>query len=126
MAEIGEGNDGAAPDAHQLRQHIRRPLHRLQRVRKDHHVECGIGIIGQIGIGIALHDGKATAHGSGHVAGIQFDATAFHALGVAQPGQQLAIAATDIEHARACRHGSGHGSQIRAQRDWSHFWPVMR
>ena len=55
----------------------------------------------QIGVGVALHHRQAARHAGIHILLRQFDAASVHALGADQIFQQRAVAAADIQHARA-------------------------
>ena len=56
MAEIGEGHDSAPTDAQHVLEHPAGMAGRLQRLRQDHVIEGIVGIVDQVGVGVALDD----------------------------------------------------------------------
>src|SRR3546814_5505006 len=62
MAEVGEGDNGVAADAHHLLQHLPRVARRLQRQAEDGIVEGPGGVLHQVGVGIALDGREAARH----------------------------------------------------------------
>ena len=76
---------------------------RLQRLRKDHVVEGIVGIVRQVGVGIALHHREPLRHALVDALARQLDAAPVDAARLRQQPQQLAVAAADIEHLGAER-----------------------
>ena len=74
------------------------------------------GIFDQVGIGVALNDRQPARHAGVHVLLRQFDAAPVDVLGRRQMFEQRAVAAADVEHARAVRNHFGDGREIGAQR----------
>ena len=100
MAEIRERHDRVAADAQHVLEHDARLARRLQRLRQDHVVERVVGIVGEIGVGVALDHGEALGDAFVDALARQFDAAAVDAARL-QELEQLAVAAADVEHARA-------------------------
>src|SRR3546814_8777048 len=71
MREIGEGDEGARRDAQQLVQHAVGRARGLQRLAQNRIVEAAGRIFGQIGVRVALYDGKALGDGLGHIDAIK-------------------------------------------------------
>src|SRR5271156_6088602 len=102
------------PDAqHVLQPHARLPR-RLQRLRQDDEVEPVVGIVFEIGIGVTLDHGETLADAFIDAFARQFDAATVNTARLEQP-QQLAVAATDVEHARAGLHHVGDHEQVDAR-----------
>ncbi len=73
---------------------------RLQRLRQDHVVEGVVGIVDEIGVGVALHHREPLGDAAVDALARQFDAAAVDAAALQQL-QQIALAAADVEHFRA-------------------------
>ena len=101
-AEIRERDDGALADAQQVFQHRFRLPRCLQRLRQDHVVEGIVGIIDEVGVGVALHHRQPLGDAAVDALARQLDAAAVDAAAL-QELQQLAVAAADVEHLRAVR-----------------------
>src|SRR3546814_1044569 len=67
-------------------------------------VEAAGRIFGQIGVRVALYDGKALGDGLGHIDAIKLYSARVDPFLVAQRRHQRAVAATDNKHARAFGH----------------------
>ena len=63
-------------------------------------IEGVVGIIVEVGVGVALHHREALGDAFVDALARQFDAAAVDAAALQQP-QQFAVAAADVEHARA-------------------------
>ncbi len=61
VREVGKGDDGALADTQHLLQHLARLARGPQRLAQDHVVEGIVGIVAQVGIGIALDHHKPLA-----------------------------------------------------------------
>ena len=103
-----------AADAQHVFEHDARLPRRLQRLRQDDEIEGVVGIILEIGVGVALHHGKALGDAFVDALARQFDAAAVDAARF-QKAQQFAVAAADIEHARARLHHIGDDQQVDAR-----------
>ena len=101
MAEIRERHDGAPADAQHVLEHHARLPRRLQRLRQDHVVEGVVGIIGEVGVGVALDHRQTLGDAFVDAFARQLDAAAVDAARLAEKPQQLAVAAADVEHLRA-------------------------
>ena len=77
--EIRERDDGAPADPQQILQHHPRLPRRLQGLRQDHIVEGIVGIIDQIGVGVALHHRQTLGDAAVDALARQFDAAAVDA-----------------------------------------------
>ena len=101
-------------DAQHVLEYFARPPRRLQGLRQDDEVERVVGIVLKIGVGIALDHSEALGDTFVHAFAGQFDAAAVDAAGFEKP-QQFAVAATDVEHARAGLHHVGDHEQVDAR-----------
>ena len=117
MAEIRERHDGPAADAQQVFEHDLGLARRLDRLRQDHVVERIVGIIRKVGVGIALDDRQSLGEARVDAFARNLDPAPVDALAVPQQSQEIAVAAADIEHARAGRHHVGEQQEIET-------WPV--
>ena len=77
-------------------------------------VEGEVGVIDEVGVGVALDHRQALRHAGIHPGLAELDAAAVDAALLGQQAQQRAVAAADIEHARAGRHHLGDEQQIDA------------
>src|SRR5262249_29988637 len=82
--------------------------------RQDHVVERVVGIVGEIGVGVALDDGQALGYAFVDAFARQLDAAAVDAARLQQP-EQIAVAAADVEHARMRLHHVGDDQMIDAR-----------
>ena len=73
-----------------------------------------VRIVFKIGVGVALHHGEPLGDAFVHAFARQFDAAAVDAARFQQP-QQFAVAAADVEHARARLHHVGDDQQVDAR-----------
>src|SRR5437899_1880495 len=112
-AEIRERHDGAAADPQQIFQHHARLPCRLQRLRQDHIVEGVVGIIDEIGVGVALHHRETLGDAAVDTLARQFDAAPVNAPCLQQL-QQITVAAADVEHLRAALDHLCHQEMIAA------------
>ena len=115
MAEIRERHDGVPADAQHVLEHDARPPRRLQRLRQDHVVEGVVGIIGEVGVGVALDHRQPLGDAFVDALARQLDAAAVDAASLAEHPQQLAVATADVEHPRAVRHHLGNQQQVDAR-----------
>ena len=118
VREVGEADERLAPDPQQFVEHQVGPLGGLQRLAEDRVVERAVGIIGQVAVGVALDHRQARARRTRSTsAGSISMPRASTPLLVAQRRHQRAVAAADIEHARARRDvGGDHREVGRARR----------
>lgn len=87
---------------------------------RDHIVEGGIGIVAQVGIGVALHHRQAVGDAGVHAGLAELHAARIHALAIHEMGQQRTVAAADIERTRAGLHHVGDELQVDADRRGHH------
>ena len=78
-AEIRERDDGALANAQQVFQHRFRLPRRLQRLRQDHVIEGIVGIIDEVGVGVALHHRQPLGDAAVDALARQLDAAAVDA-----------------------------------------------
>jgi hypothetical protein len=97
IAEIRKRDDGALPDPQQILQHHARLPCRLQRLRQDHIIEGVVGIVDEVGIGVALHHREPLGDAAIDALARQLDTAAVDAAALEQL-QQIAVAAADVEH----------------------------
>ncbi|MCY1466087.1 hypothetical protein D9M71_843220 [compost metagenome] len=76
-------------------------MHGLQRLGHHHHVEAVAGEIAQALVQVLLDHVHAVVDAVGDVFRVDLQAVAADLLVVAQPGQQLAPAAAEVEHPAA-------------------------
>jgi hypothetical protein len=76
----------------------------LQGVELQHHVEAAVVEQGQALLEVELDHVDAALHAGVHVGVVDLDAVAAAALVLLQPGQQLAVAAAQVQHAAAGGH----------------------
>src|SRR5690606_9682665 len=98
VAEVGEGDDAGLADAQHLGQYLVRVVQRLQRLGHDHHVEAVAGEVAQTQVEVLFDDVDAALDAQGDLVRVDFQAVAGNLLVVAQPGEQLAVAAAQVEH----------------------------
>src|SRR5581483_6760861 len=114
MAEIRADDDRLARAPHQVLDHALGVAGRLECLRQDHIVEGLVGILGEIGIGIALHHREALRHAGIDARLAELDAAAIDLLEMAEIVQEDAVAATDIENAAVGLDHVGDQLQIDA------------
>ena len=103
VAEIRKRHDGAVANAQQVFQHHARLARCLQGLRQDHVIERIVGIVDQIGVGVALHHRQSLGDAAVDALARQLDAAAVDAARFQQT-KQIALAAADVEHPRAGLH----------------------
>ena len=86
-----------------------------KRLRQDHVVEGVVRIVGEVGVGVALDHRETLGDAFVDALARQLDAAAVDAAPLAEQAQQFAVAAADVEHARARRHHVGDQQQIDAR-----------
>ena len=101
MAEVGERHNDPPANAPHLSQQLERFLHDLQRLAENHVVEARIRVVGQALVDIALVHREPELHAAPDLVRRDFDTAALNALVLFQPCEQIALSATQIEHARA-------------------------
>ncbi|MDT4873113.1 hypothetical protein FQZ97_1083400 [compost metagenome] len=101
MAEVGEGDDAGLADAQHLRQYPVGEVQGLQRLGHHHHIEAVAGKVAQALVEVLFDHVDALADALGDVLRVDLQAVAADLLVFVQPGQQLAIAATEVEHPAA-------------------------
>ena len=101
MAEVRKRDDRPPAHAQHLLQHLQRGARFLQRLAQDHVIERLVRIIREALIDIALIDRNAPRNRAAHLRRRNLHAAREHLLMFRQPGQQLAFAAAEIEHAAA-------------------------
>jgi len=76
-------------------------VHGLQGLGHDHHVEAVAGEIAEALVQVLFDDVDAVLQAAGDVVRVDLQAVAGDLLVVTQPGQQVAVAAAQVEHAAA-------------------------
>ena len=92
-----------------------RMVRRLDRLRQHDIIEGIVGIVGKVGVGVALDHRQALGDAFVDTLARQFDAAPVDAAPLAEKAQQFAVAAADVEHARAGRHHVGDQQKIDAR-----------
>ena len=115
MSEIGQRHGRALADAQQMAEHALGIARGLDGLAQDHDVEDLRRIFGEIGVRVALDDGKAARHAGVDVLLGQFQSAAVHLLGRRQMFEQRAVAAADVEHPRAVWDHFGDSRQVGTQ-----------
>ena len=104
VADVGEADDPLPADAEDLLEHALHVHHRLQRLREDDEVELPVGEGRQPVVQVGLHDVQPAADAGQDRLLVQLDAHDVPAAVAAQPGQQPAVAAAQVQHAGAGRN----------------------
>ena len=99
VGDIGEADDAPAAHAEHLGQHPLHVQHGLQRLRKDDEIELPVGEGRQAAVQVPLHYVQPAANTGHDGLFIQFDAHGRAAAAAAEPGQQPARAAAQVQHA---------------------------
>src|SRR5271165_3020766 len=87
---------------------------RLQGLRQNHIIEAVVRIVGEVCVGVALNDRQALGDAVVDALLGKLDAAPVDLALLSQEPQQLAVAAANIEHARARRDQFGHSEKIDA------------
>ena len=98
MAEIGERHDRMPADAQHVLEHQARMPRRLQRLRKDHVVEGVIGVVGEVGVGVALDHREPLGHALVDPLARELDPAPVDPARLGEKPQELAVAAADVAH----------------------------
>src|SRR5262245_6841618 len=112
VSEVREGHTCVTTDAQHVFQHDTRLARRLESLRQNDIVEGVVRIIGKVRVGIALDHRQSFGDTLIHALARQLNATPVDAARLRQQPQQLAIAAADIEHARAALDHFGDQQQV--------------
>ena len=115
MAEIRKADDRLAPDAQHLAQDAFGMAHRLQRLRKDHAVERMIREQRQPALQVDLQHVDVVRHAGDHAVVVDLHAVAWRRARLPQVAQQRAVAAAEVEHARAAIEPLRDGGEIGAR-----------
>ncbi len=104
MREVRERDDADVADTRGLLQHLLGLAQVLQGVELQHHVETLVLEGGEAFFQIELDHIHTAPRAGQHVVVGQFDAVAGASALCLQMGEQLAVAAAEVEHARALGH----------------------
>ncbi len=107
VREVGEGDDADAADARGLAQHHFGIAQVLQRVDLQHDVEGGVVEHREAFVEVELDHVDAAPHALQHVAVGDLHAVAAAAALSLQQVEQRAVAAAEVEHARAFGNEAG-------------------
>ena len=102
-------------DAQHVLDHDARLARGLQGLREDHVVEGIVGIVRQVGVGVALDHREALGDAFIDAFTRQLDAAAIDIARLRQEPQQLAVAAADVEDLRAVLDHVGDDQQVDAR-----------
>src|SRR5262249_29650175 len=102
-------------DPQHVLEHNARTPRGLQRLGKDDVIEGVVGVVRKVGIGIALDDRETFCDALVHSLAGKLDAAPVDTAGLGQEAQQLAVAATYVEHLGARRHHLGDHQQVDAR-----------
>ncbi|MNS80399.1 hypothetical protein D3C72_1140770 [compost metagenome] len=119
MRKVGKGDDAEAAHARGLAQHDLGIAQVLQRVDLQHHVEGGVVEHRQAFVEVELDHVDAAADALQHVAVGDLHAVAGAAALALQQVEQGAVAAAQVEHARALRHELGDQSLVCKVAHWN-------
>ena len=97
VGEVREADDHLAAHPQQLPKDPLRVLDRLHGLRQDDVVEALVDVAAQAALDVPLDDRDAAADAADHEVLVQLDALALDLPVGRQPGQQLAVAAADVE-----------------------------
>ena len=103
-----------ATDAQHVLQHLARAAGGLQGLGQDDEVEGIVGIVGEVGVGVALDHGEAVGDAVVHALLGELDAAGVDAVVLGEVVQQRAVAAADVEHAGARLAAGGRPRRGRA------------
>src|SRR6185437_14524680 len=92
-----------------------RRIGRLDGLRQDRIIEGVIGVIDKVGVCVALDHRESLRHAIIHARLAELDAAAVDVPPRGKQAEQRAVAAADIEHARAGRHHLGDEKQVDAR-----------
>src|SRR3546814_7103357 len=96
------------------------------RLRQDRIIKGVAGIIDEVAVRIALHDGLTARDRRGGIGGVDLQSPRIDAL-VAQRRDQFAVAAADVQHARTSGTGVGDDRKIgRSEEHTSELQSLMR
>src|SRR5215203_4022381 len=115
VPEIRKRNDYVSADAQHVLEHRARMAGRLQRLRKNHVVEGVVGIVGEIGVGVALNNRQTFGDAFVHALAGKFNTAAIDSASLAQQPQEFTISAADIEHLGAMLDHAGNREQVDAR-----------
>jgi len=107
VREVREADDADPADARRLAQHLLGVLQVLQRVELQDDVEASVVEERQAFLEVELDDVDAAPVAGEHVGVVDLDAVTAAAAVALQEREQLAVAAAEVEHARAARHELG-------------------
>src|ERR1700751_6072884 len=99
-AEVGERDNCASPDADELLDDFPWPVCRLQGLAQHDDIERPRRVGLEVAVGVTLNDRQNVADAEIDARSDQLDAAAVHALVTSQKGEQLTIAAADVEDTR--------------------------
>src|SRR3546814_2452372 len=90
--------EGATADPHEILQNRARAARRLQRLAQHDEIEGILGIVREIGVGVALNRRQAVRDAFVDAVHAELDAAAVDLLELREIRQELAVAAADVEH----------------------------
>ncbi len=125
--KLGKLTTARVRDSQHLAQHFAWPLYGLKGARQHHIIEAAVGIVGQVGVGVAVHHRQAVRNGAGHQGHVDLDAASVAALGLEQMVDQHAVAAADVQNASTRLDHVGDQRQIDPhvlgdEADLAHGW----
>ncbi len=97
--KLGNATMARRPTRSISRSTLRGARDSCKRLAQDHIVEGLIREIGERVLDVAVKDGNAARDGLPHFRAFNLHAARIHALVFGEPGQQLALAAAQIQHA---------------------------
>src|SRR5712671_4512164 len=111
MAEIGERYHRMAADPQHVFEHGAGMAGGLQGLRQYYVIEGVVGVVHKVGVGVALDYGEALGYALVDAFARQLDAAPVDAAALQQL-QEFAVAAADIEDARARLDHFGHQEMV--------------
>ncbi|CFN80896.1 Uncharacterised protein [Bordetella pertussis] len=115
VAEVGKRHHAMARHPRHFAQDVLGTVHGLQGLRQHHGVELLVVEQRQAIFQVLLDDLDAALHAGDHVVVVDLDAGAAHLAMVAQVRQQRAVAAPQVQHARAGLDPAGDARQVGPQ-----------
>ena len=112
--KLGNDDDRVAADAQHLVDDVLDVVHRLQRLREHHDVERGVLEAGEPALEVALDHVDAVGEAREHALRRDLHAVAVGVALAGEEGEQAAVAAAQVEHARAFRHPARDRRVVRA------------
>lgn len=121
VAKVRKRHDRMAADAQHLLKHAERMAGFLERLGQDDVIERLFRVFGHRLVDVAVIDRDAPGDRFLNQLAVDLDAARLHLLVLAQPGQQRAVPASQVEHPRSGRNQFRDESKIAPSKDVAYF-----